>query len=336
MTNNKIAIVKLSAMGDIIHAMVALQFIKTQYPAIEIDWIVEQSFAAILQGNPDIKAIHTVNLKALKKDKSLFWRELNTLRAIANNHYDLVIDAQGLIKSAIVAKMCGKVVAGFNKHSIREAWATYFYNMRIDCPYHENTIDRNAKLLSASLGFTITPAQIQQKQAFLFFQAHPPDLNHYFKSAQKTVIFVVGSTWESRNYPIEKFLQLAEQLKHNCLVIWGNEAEQNKAQWLAEQSAFIQVLPKLTLNDLKAVIAKADLVIGNDTGPSHIAWGLNIPSILLFGCTPISRVYQTPINKVLKSPSVVNPYKLNKHDYSIADIDVAQVMALAKQLLCIH
>lgn len=333
MTNNKIAIVKLSAMGDIIHAMVALQFIKAQDPATEIDWIVEQSFAPILQGNPDIKAIHTVNLKALKKDKTLFWRELNTLRAIANNHYDLVIDAQGLIKSAIVAKMCGKVVAGFNKNSIREKCAAYFYDVSVDCPYHENTIDRNATLLSAPLGFTISPTQIQQKQAFLFFQAHPSDLERYFKVTQKNIIFVIGSTWESRNYPIEKFLQLAEQLKQNCLVIWGNDAEQNKATWLAEQSAFIQVLPKLNLNDLKAVIAKADLVIGNDTGPSHIAWGLNIPSILLFGCTPISRVYQTPINKVLKSSSVVNPYKLNKHDYSIADIDVEQIVVLATQLL---
>ena len=122
-------------------------------------------------------------------------------------------------------------------------------------------------------------------------------------------------------------------MQQNCLVVWGNEAEQEKAKWLADNSKFIQILPKLDLNDLKAVCAKADLIIGNDTGPAHLAWGLNKPSIILFGCTPISRVYQTAINKVLKSPSMVNPYKLNKNDYSIAEIEVSQIVNLAKQLL---
>jgi heptosyltransferase-1 len=92
-------------------------------------------------------------------------------------------------------------------------------------------------------------------------------------------------------------------------------------------------MPKLDLNSLKALIAHADLVIGNDTGPTHIAWGLNKPSITLFGPTPISRVYQTAINKVLKSPSVVNPFKLNKHDDSIKDINEHDIIVLAQSLL---
>ncbi len=333
MTHNKIAIVKLSAMGDIVHAMVALQFIKARNPGIQIDWIVEQSFAPILHGNPDIHAIHTLNLKALKHHKTRIRQEFNTIRAIARQNYDLVIDAQGLIKSAIVARLCGKQVAGFNKQSIRETLASYFYHTQVACPYHENTIDRNAKVLSAPLGFSITPEQIQHKQAFLFYQADNFELKRYIKTGQKTIVLVIGSTWESRNYPKEKFLQLAKILQHNCLVVWGNQAEQEKAQWLAQHSAYIQLLPKLNLNALKAVIANADLVIGNDTGPSHLAWGFNIPSIILFGCTPVSRVYQTAINKVIKSSSIVNPYKLNKQDYSIAEIDVTQVANLATALL---
>ncbi len=329
----KIAIVKLSALGDIVHAMVALQFIKAHSPTIQIDWIVEESFLAILEHNPDINAIYPVNLKALKKDKSKFWRELKNIHQISKNNYDLVIDAQGLIKSAIVAKLLGKKVAGFNQNSIREKLAAYFYTLKIDCPYHENTIDRNAKILSAPLGFAISSAQIHAKNTFIFFQNKNKELESYFPPDKKNIIFVIGSTWESRNYPKEHFLELAEQLKQNCLVVWGNAAEQEKAQWLAHHSQFIQVLPKLDLNDLKMAISKADLVIGNDTGPTHLAWGLNIPAIVLFGCTPVRRVYQTAINKVLKSPSVVNPYKLNKLDFSIAEIKVEQVLALATQLL---
>lgn len=329
----KIAIVKLSALGDIVHAMVALQFIKAYNPEIQIDWIVEKNFLPILENNPDINAIYPVNLKALKKDKKLFCSELKNIRQLFANNYDLVIDAQGLIKSAIAAKLIGKKVAGFNKNSIREKLAAYFYTIKIDCPYHENTIDRNAKILSTPLGFAITPEQIHDKKVFLFFQDKSPDLEDYFSKQKKNIIFVIGSTWESRNYPKDKFLEVAEKLQQNCLVVWGNAAEQEKANWLADNSQFIQILPKLDLNDLKAAIAKADLVIGNDTGPTHIAWGLNIPAIVLFGCTPVSRVYQTKINKVLKSPSVVNPYKLNKEDYSIAQIEVSQVVKLAEQLL---
>jgi heptosyltransferase-1 len=92
-------------------------------------------------------------------------------------------------------------------------------------------------------------------------------------------------------------------------------------------------MPKLDLNSLKALIAKADLLIGNDTGPTHIAWGLNRPSITIFGPTPVSRVYQTDINKVVKSASIVNPYKLNKQDFSIKEIDEQEIITLAKALL---
>jgi heptosyltransferase I len=329
----KLAIVKLSAMGDIVHAMVALQFMKQFAPNIQIDWIVEQSFAPILHHNPDINKIHPVNLKALKRDKGLFFHEWQNIRAIAKNQYDLVIDAQGLVKSAIISRLIGKKIAGFNTQSIREKSAAYFYHISVDCPYHENTIDRNTKVLAAPLGFQITPQQILAKQPFLFFQDNNSELTGYFASRRKNIIFVIGSTWESRNYPKEKFLQCAEALQENCLVVWGNAAEREKAVWLAQNSPFIQVLPKLNLNDLKAAIAKADLIIGNDTGPTHLAWGLNRPAIVLFGCTPVSRVYQTPINKVLKSPSLVNPYKLNKQDDSIGQIEVAEIVALARQLL---
>ena len=102
---------------------------------------------------------------------------------------------------------------------------------------------------------------------------------------------------------------------------------------MAAQSGTLQVMPRLDLNSLKALIAHSDLLIGNDTGPTHLAWGLNKPSITLFGPTPVSRVYQTDINKVVKSASLVNPFKLNKQDYSINEIDENEIIELAKVLL---
>ena len=101
----KIAIVKLSAIGDIIHAMIVLQFIKQHKPDIEIDWIVDESYKELLEFNPEINKVHTVNLKNAKKEKSLslFLKELRKLRRL--NQYDLVVDMQGLFKSAVVARI---------------------------------------------------------------------------------------------------------------------------------------------------------------------------------------------------------------------------------------
>ena len=328
----KIAIVKLSALGDIVHAMVALQFIKATRPDIEIDWLVEERFAGLLEGNPDIRQILTVNLKTLKTDKFGLFAELARIRAYAERDYDLVIDAQGLVKSALVARLLSKNCAGFDKYSIREKAAAWLYKKTVDCPYDANTIDRNVAVLTQPLGFTVDREQILNKRPFLFFHAPQRDLDEYFQDGQKQVLFVIGSTWPSRNYPKENYLQVINGLKAKALICWGSEQEQESAEWIAQRSD-ARVLPRLDLNDLKAIIARADLVIGNDTGPTHMAWGLNRPSITLFGPTPVSRVYQTNINKVLKSPSRVNPFKLNKNDFSITEIETQAIIDLAQSLL---
>jgi heptosyltransferase-1 len=329
----KIAIVKLSALGDIVHTMVALQFIKAHNPSIQIDWIVEQQFAEILKHNPDINQIRPVHLKALKQQKSLLFREIQTVRRYANRDYDLIIDAQGLLKSALVSQFLGKNRAGFDKNSIREKIASVFYTHKIESSYHGNTIDRHAKVLSTPLGFQITPEQIYQKKPFLFFEKTAASLEKYLSKTRKNILFVIGSTWESRNYPKEKFLQVAQKLQQNSLIVWGNAAEKEKADWMAAHCDTLSVLPALNLNDLKALVAHTDLTLGNDTGPSHLAWGLNKPSVILFGCTPVSRVYQTPLNQVIKSASIVDPYKLDKQDYSIQNIEVNQVVIKIKALL---
>jgi len=330
----KVAIVKLSAMGDIVHAMAALQFIKEHYPESEIDWIVEQSFVAVLQNNPDIHAVLPVHLKSLKSNKSKIFSEIKRIRQYASNHYDIVIDAQGLIKSAMTAKLLkGREIWGFSRTSIREGVASFFYRHTVEISYAANTIDRNMKVLSEPLSFQITPAQIMKKKPFLYYEDEDAVIYDYLSTEKKNIVFVIGSTWESRNYPKEGFAKVAAGLNGNVLVPWGSDEEKEWAEWIAKHTSNVKILPRLDLNTLKALIAKADLLIGNDTGPTHMAWGLNIPSITLFGPTPVSRVYQTPINLVLKSDSEVDPYKLDKNDFSIRNIDPNKIITIAERLL---
>ncbi|MEA2098835.1 MAG: lipopolysaccharide heptosyltransferase I [Campylobacterota bacterium] len=325
----KICIVKLSAMGDIIHAMVALQFIKEHFVDSQIDWIVESGFKGVLENNPHIDNILPVNLKSIKNKKSEIFNQIKLVREYSKNNYDIVIDAQGLIKSAIVAKVVGaKVIAGFDKESTREGIASLFYKIGVKIAYDENTIDRNVRVICEPLGIKVTSDDILAKKSFLYF-------GDKYKNnlVQDYNLIVIGSTWDSRNYPKEKFVEVVDKLKILTYIVWGSQAEYEKALWMQEQSQYLEVLPKGNLNVLKGVIANCKLLIGNDTGPTHMAWGLNIPSITIFGPTPINRVYITPINRVIKSNSVVDHYKLDKNDYSINEIEVDAIVKIAEELL---
>jgi len=202
----------------------------------------------------------------------------------------------------------------------------------VDIAYDANTIERNVKVLSEPLGVEISKTMVLNKKAFLFYK-DDAEIEAYLDKEKKNIIFVIGSTWESRNYPKEKFTDIANSLKENVLIVWGNESEKNRAEWIEAHSDHAKVLPKMDLNGLKCIIAKADLLIGNDTGPTHMAWGLNIPSVTIFGPTPVSRVYETDMNKVVKSKSSVDPFKLDKNDFSIQEIDATEIITIAKELL---
>ena len=328
----KIAIVKLSAMGDIIHTMVVLQFIKKKNPNIQIDWIVEKSFMGVLENNPYINNILPIELKSIKKNKANLFGQIKLINLYAKNNYDIVLDAQGLIKSAIVSKILGSrvvesFIAGFDKFSIREGVASWFYDKTVSIPYKENVIKRNVKLFNTILDLDITEDDILNKEPFLYTTSK-------IKVQQYDIVFVVGASKPNKIYPKEKFLELALKLKRKVLVVWGNKGEYDIALWLSEQSDLLLLDESGNLDDLKYKIKNAKLLIGGDTGPTHMAWGLNIPSITIFGNTPEYRnTYITSINKVIKSSSKVDPLKLDKDDFSINDIDSSKIAQLANELL---
>ncbi|MDK2047412.1 lipopolysaccharide heptosyltransferase I [Aliarcobacter butzleri] len=329
----RIAIIKLSAMGDIIHAMVALQYIKRKYPNLQIDWFVESTFAPILENNPDINEIIKLDLKSIKKDKKEIINQIKLIKKYKTNSYDLVIDAQGLIKSAIVSFFLGKSRVGFSKNSTREKLASFFYTKKVDIAYDKNVIERNVKVLSQALNFEITKDDILNKKTFLFYKNENEVIYEYLSKDKKNVLFVIGASWPSKMYSKEKFAKIINNLDENCLITWGNEAEKDIADFIANISK-AKVLPKLDLNSLKAIMSKVDLVIGNDTGPTHMAWALNIPSITLFGNTPGYRnTYITNTNKIIESKSIVNPFKLDRNDFSIKEIDENEIINTAKGLL---
>ena len=332
----KIAIVKLSAMGDIVHAMTALQYLKRALPDIRIDWVVEQAFVGVLENSPHIDRILPVNLKALKKDKSQLFSEIKRIRSYAEYQYDIVVDAQGLIKSAVVSRILGPSV-GFDKTSTREKAASWFYKRSFSIPYEENVIYRNVKLMSDALEIDFDRKDLFDKKPFLFFADRERRKTvPYLTKSQKNIIYIMGSSWESKVYPKEKFIEVVNALGENALLVWGDGKEYQSARFISKKSKAV-MLPRLTLGELKALVASADLVIGGDSGPTHFAWAMNRPSITLFGPTPGERnTLEGDYTKAICSSSAVDPMRLNRDDFSIREIDSVEIVQVAKELLDIN
>jgi len=332
----RIAIVKLSAMGDIVHAMIVLQFMKKLNPKISIDWIVEESFKDLLKFNPHINKLHFVNFKYAKKNKSILtlFKDLNKLRH--HDLYDLVIDMQGLIKSAIISKLLpSKQVIGFDKFSIREKFASNFYNKRLNCSYETNVVIRNIALIEFALGFSIEKHQIYNKAPFIY--SNTKEIGFKNTKSKKNILLIPGASHPSKRYPAKSFAKLVHSLDANYHVIWGSTDEELIAKEIKKFAPDVSICPKLSIEKLAFLISQLDLVIGSDTGPTHIAWALNIPSITLYGSTPGYRnTFETEFNKIIESDSNVNPQKIDKNDYSIKNIEVKKIVIKAKELLILE
>jgi len=329
----KIAIVKLSALGDIVHAMLVLQFIKRFNPKIEIDWIVEKKFKGILEYNPDINHIHVINLNNAKKKKSinLLFRELKKLRKL--KQYDLVIDMQGLIKSAIISKLiASKSTIGYDKNSLREGLSSLFYNKKFKIDYGLNVISRNAKLISNAINFDIKNEDIKNKKPFLFSEKKHVEFN--LDSNKKNILLIAGASNALKCYSVKNYSELTTLIDANFLICWGTQREKIMAEEIKLISPDVNICDEMSVESLISLIGQVDLVIGSDTGPTHMAWALNIPSITLFGSTPGYRnSFVTEINNIIESDSIVDPYKIDKEDYSLNDIKPTEIFEIAIKLL---
>ncbi len=326
----RIAIVRLTALGDIINGTIVLQLIKKHYPKAQIEWFCEEAFAPILQEHPDLFAVHSVPIKKIKKTKDFALLKATITQLKTAGEFDKIIDMQGLIKSAVVAKFIGKNIHGFDKASAREPLAAWFYQTHSNIPYTNNVITRNIDVVAEALDFSVSDEEILNKKPCFASQQAPS----FLANNRKNIALVIGASWPSKEYPKEKFIELCFALEaYNCLLIWGSEREKEMATFIAERTSNAIVTPKLSLRELTATIEHCDLTIGNDTGPTHLAWAMNRPSITLFGPTNTRMIYQTPINLACESDSPVDINKINKEDFSIKTIEVDEVAKKAKKLL---
>ncbi|MDP2078975.1 MAG: lipopolysaccharide heptosyltransferase I [Sulfuricurvum sp.] len=322
----RIAIVRLSALGDIVNTAVVLQIIHNHYPDAIIDWFVEEAFAPVLSEHPLLNEVISIPLKRVKKQKSISLLR-TTIRSLRSREpYEHIIDAQGLLKSAIVTSFLRGPVHGFDRHSAREGIASWFYTTTSAIAYDTNIIKRNVMVITQALNIPYSDALIEQKLPVF---AYTPATEN-----EQKIALVIGASWPSKCYPKEHFATLCGLLPYPCHLVWGSQSEYQDALWIVQHCTNAIITDKMSLPQLVNFIASCTLTIGNDTGPTHIAWAMNRPSITLFGPTNERMIYPTAVNVGIKSPSIVDIYHINRNDFSINEIPPETISTKALKLLC--
>ncbi|ADI34388.1 lipopolysaccharide heptosyltransferase I [Helicobacter pylori v225d] len=331
----KIAIVRLSALGDIIVSAVFLALIKEHFTNAQIEWFVDERFGAILEHSPYIDKLHPIALKSTLTtfNPLKIFKLFKSLRAY---EYDIVIDMQGLIKSALITQMLkAPKKVGFDCTSTREGLSAFFYSQKVSIAYSEPVLKRNFTLLSHALNLPkkeISEGLSSRSKVFSYQDSPKIDALNLNENKLK-ILFVLETSKINKTYPIERFKELALALENfQICLLWHADEDKAAALYGAlKNQRDVLLLPKLTLNEVKALLFKMDLIIGGDTGITHLAWALQKPSITLYGNTPMERFkLESPINVSLTGNSNAN---YHKKDFSIQNIEPKKIKECVLNIL---
>jgi heptosyltransferase-1 len=283
----RVLLIKTSSLGDVIHTLPALTDAAKAIPGIRFDWVVEEGFAEIPAWHPAVDRVIPVAIRRWRKNlwrtyKSGEWRQFQ--QCLREGNYDLVIDAQGLLKSAWLTRYCNAPIAGLDRHSAREPLASRFYDRTYQVPREQHALERTRQLFAQALGYRL-PVSTGDYGLDRVALAGPID--------EPYLVFLHGTTWASKHWPEADWRALAERLNAEGWAIrlpWGSAQEKARAERIAAGLDKAQVLPKLNLVGVARVIAGARACVAVDTGLGHLAAALDVPSISLYGPTRPGRV----------------------------------------------
>ncbi|KEY56508.1 lipopolysaccharide heptosyltransferase RfaC [Serratia sp. DD3] len=281
----QVLIVKTSSMGDVLHTLPALTDAVQAIPGIGFDWVVEEGFSQIPSWHPAVDRVIPVALRRWRKNwfaKETRQQRNDFKQQVQQRQYDIVIDAQGLIKSAaLVTRLARGSKHGLDWHSAREPLASCFYQHRHPVDKQQHAVERIRELFAKSLGYE-KPHNTGDYAIAARFLSHP------LADGGKYLVFLHATTRDEKHWPEQHWRQLIELLAPSGLKIklpWGAEHEHQRALRLADGFGHVEVLPKLTLEQVAAVLAGAKAVVSVDTGLSHLAAALDRPNITLYGPT---------------------------------------------------
>lgn len=342
-----ILIVRLGAMGDVLHAMPAVAALRKTCPEARIGWAIEQRWSELLLSQQDgaaakigdqplVDAAHTVDTRAWRRKLFSFstWREIRRAAGVIRTEkYRVAIDVQGAVKSALLARVSDATeVFGF-AHP-REGVAKLWYSSQVNATA-AHVIDQNLQLASAVVRRPLAAESVDlprsaQSESWCDQFTREHDL-------QRFALLNPGSGWGAKCWPSERYAELARRLHAvgmKSLINFG-PGEETLARLVAEASSGAAIAVSCTLAQLIALTRRASLFVGGDTGPMHLAAALKVPTIALFGPTDPARngPYWQP-SAVLRNEQSVTSYKhVAQADPGLEAISVDTVLNAAAQLL---
>lgn len=277
-----IVLIKTSSLGDVLHNLPVVTDICTHFPSAKIDWVVEESFAALPALHPKVTRIFPVAMRRWRKawwsSRSEIGASCNTLR---DTSYDFAIDTQGLIKSALITRCVNATRCGMDWESAREPLASLFYDRTFFIPKDQHAVERNRQLAGLALGY----APLGEPD----YGIQIPAANLPWLDLTKRYAVLLHATsrddklWEEANWVALGTLLASQNLQ--IVLPWGSDKEKARSERLAVLIPNSICPPRLSLNEATALLGHAQAAIGVDTGLSHLAAALNIPTIGIYTAT---------------------------------------------------
>jgi heptosyltransferase-1 len=296
----RILIVKTSSLGDVVHNLPVASDIRRHFPEAGIDWVVEEPYAPLVRLHPAVRRVIPVALRRWRQRLlgRVTWREIGEFRRLSQaERYDAIIDTQGLLKSALIARAAKGTHHGFDAGTAREPLAARFYDVTHHVARSQHAVLRNRALAAAALGYRV------EDPTDYGIAVPGPDT----RQAQPYAVLLHGSSRRDKLWPEAAWTQLGRALAARglaCVLPWGSDEERKRSDRIAQDLDHAEVPPLEPLDRLAVMLGKAVAVVGVDTGLTHLAAALGRPVAAIYcGSDPsLTGVYGAPRAKNLGGP----------------------------------
>ena len=296
----RILIVKTSSLGDVVHNLPVASDIRRHFPDADIDWVVEELYAPLVGLHSAVRRVIPVALRRWRRRPlgRSTWREIGEFRRLFRTvRYDAIVDTQGLLKSALIARAAKGRHHGFDAGTAREPLAARFYDVTHHVPLSQHAVPRNRALGAAALGY-----RVEEPIDYGIVISGP-----LTQPAQPYAVLLHGSSRRDKLWAEAAWIELGRALAARglaCVLPWGSDEERKRSERIAQDLSRAEVPPLQPLDRLAVLLGKAVAVVGVDTGLTHLAAALGRPVAAIYcGTDPsLTGVYGAPRAKNLGGP----------------------------------